>query len=93
VAHSTLPVLSSPENLQQSQFNLTEFRSLIHHRDCVAYQVVGGAEVALSYLNMGEHELARTALLNSLANYQDADRAIDNFRKEHYSNGNRTAAL
>jgi hypothetical protein len=92
VAHSTVTALSPAEILQQQNLSLTEFRSLIHHRDCIAYQVVGGAQVTLSYLNLGEVEMARTALLNSLARYQDADRAIDNFRKEHYSNGNRTTA-
>lgn len=78
MASNTLP--QSPVQ----NFPLEQFRELCHQRDARAYQAVGGAQAALAYLNMGEIEMARTALVNTLDSYQQANRAIDRFRKEHY---------
>lgn len=70
-----------PEHPVQN-FSLDQFRQLINQRDAMAYQAVGGAQAALAYLNMGEVQMARTALLNTLDRYDEANRAIDQFRKE-----------
>lgn len=80
-----------PVQSQQGTFSLTEFRELCHHRDCMAYQAVGGIETAIAKLNLGESKQATEILLGVLERYQTANAAIDSFRKEHYADGHAAA--
>jgi hypothetical protein len=67
------------------------FTKLCSRRNVAAYGVVGTAQVAVAYLQLGETEKAINLLLGSLTEYQVADRLIDEFHKET-SNGNHPAA-
>lgn len=72
------------------EFSVTTFRDLCNHRDCMAYHATACAQEALAKLNLGEVEAAQRILLSALALFQDAEMAINRFRKEHV-NGNAAA--
>jgi hypothetical protein len=75
---------------------IATLKSLMNRRDVAAYGVVGSTQVAVACLQLGETEKAIKLLLSALADYQVADRRIDEFqltlKKENASDGNRTAA-
>lgn len=86
--HSTTP---RPVESEQGTFHRTEFRDLQWKRDYFAYHATECARVALAELNMCEIEAAKRILLSALSLFDDANRAINKFQKEHARHGNSAA--
>lgn len=106
LAQPTLPVLSDP-NLPQvfsgaidrliDQVGATtadrsqQLRRLIHKKECASYALVGVAQVASAYLNLGEIAKAQNLLQGAVLDFQLAEQRVLDFQKEN-RNGNPTTA-
>ena len=56
---------------------IAEFRSLCNRRTMAAYGVVGTAQVAVAYLQLGETKKAIDLLLGAISDYQVANQLVE----------------